>query len=79
MIPESRDAVDGPAYHYYLAGVYAMSGDKDHAIAELSHLLLIPQLNTVALIRVDPSLVNLRGDPRFEAMLADPKNNAPLF
>ena len=79
MIPESRDAVDGPVYRYSLAGVYAMGGDKDHAIAELSHLLRIPQLNPVSLIRVDPALANLRGDPRFEAMLADPKNNQPLF
>jgi len=79
MYPEDRDAVDGPTFRYALAMIYAMHGDKDQAIAELSHQLQIPQLNTVAFMRVDPGLANLRGDPRFEAMLADPKNNQPLF
>jgi hypothetical protein len=27
----------------------------------------------------DPTYTPLRGDPRFEALLNDPKNNAPLF
>ena len=79
MIPESHDAVDGPVYRYNLAGVYAMNGDKDQAIAELSHLLLIPTLYPVAQIRTDPAFAKLHGDPRFQALLADPKNNAPLF
>jgi TolB-like protein/Tfp pilus assembly protein PilF len=79
MMPESRDAVDGPVYRYNLAGIYAMAGDKDRAIAELSHLLTVPTLSSVAAIRVDPAFKNLRGDPRFEALLADPKNNAPLY
>jgi TolB-like protein len=79
MIPESRDAVDGPFYRYFLAGVYSMSGDKDHAIAELSHLLNVPLSNSVAQIRVDPAFISLRDDPRFQALLNDPKNNAPLF
>ena len=79
LIPESRDAVDGPVYRYILAGMYAMHGDKDQAIAELRHLLTIPQQYFVSVMRVDPTLANLRGDPRFEAMLADPKNNAPLY
>jgi tetratricopeptide (TPR) repeat protein len=80
LMPESRDAVDGPYYRYDLATVYAMNGDKDQAIAELSHVLLTPTTNnSVAQMRTDPAFVKLHGDPRFEAMLADPKNNEPLF
>jgi TolB-like protein/Tfp pilus assembly protein PilF len=80
LVPESRDAVDGPYYRYDLATVYAMNGDKDQAIAELSHVLLTPTTNnSVAQIRTDPAFAKLRGDPRFEALLNDPKNNAPLF
>ena len=79
LVPESRDAVDGPVYRYILADVYAMHGDSDQAIAELSHLLLAPMLNSVAQVRTDPVFAKLRDDPRFQALLADPKNNAPLF
>ena len=79
LIPESHDAVDGPFYRYFLAGAYAMHGDKDQAIAELSHLMLVPQIFSVAQLRMDPAFAKLLGDPRFEALLNDPKNNAPLF
>jgi len=30
-------------------------------------------------MRHSPLFAPLRGDPRWEALLADPKNNAPLF
>jgi predicted Zn-dependent protease len=79
QLPESRDAVDGAFYPYYLAGVYAMNGDKDQAMAELSNLLHTPQLNSMAQIRHDPFFAKLHGDPRFEALVNDPANNAPLF
>jgi len=80
LMPESRDAVDGPYYRYDLAEVYAMAGDKDQAIAELSHILVIPTTNnSVTQIRTDPAFTKLHGDPRFEALLNDPANNAPLF
>jgi len=79
LVPDSHDAVDGPNYRYFYASVCAMTGDKDQAMAELSRLILVPQLNSVALIRTDPALVNLHGDPRFEALLKDPRNNTPLF
>jgi TolB-like protein/Tfp pilus assembly protein PilF len=79
LVPESRDAVDGPSYGYYLAEVFAVIGEKDQAIAELSHLLHVPLYYSVAQIRGDPAFAKLRGDPRFEALLNDPKNNAPLF
>jgi TolB-like protein len=79
LVPESRDAVDGPSYGYYLAQVYAVIGEKDQALAELSHLLHVPLFYSVAQIRGDPAFAKLRGDPRFETLLADPKNNDPLF
>ena len=67
----------------------AWTGAKDAALDELERLLKIPtfggnfQLGSsilnVHVMRHHPFLFPLRGDPRFEALLNNPKNNAPLF
>jgi hypothetical protein len=63
--------------------VLAWTGDKEGAIAEYARFLRMPvspSLNSnVNVVRHSPSLFPLHGDPRFEALLNDPKNNAPLF
>jgi adenylate cyclase len=79
IMPESVDAVDGAIYRARLAWVYAVIGDKDKAIDELTRSLRGPGIYTVSALRTDPAFAALRGDPRFEAMLADPKNSDPVF
>lgn len=88
LLPESVDAFMGPAFTANLAAVYAWIGDKDRAIAEITRLLRIPtssdgayavSLINIHALRVYPQFFPLRGDPRFEALLKDPKNNEPLF
>jgi len=76
-LPETRDALDGVSFRYWLAGVLALTGDKDRALAELERVLRLPF--PPATVRADPNFKSLRGDPRFEALLNDPKNNAPQF
>ena len=56
----------------------AWTGAKDAALAELARLLRTPFGANVYTARIDPGWLPLRGDPRFEALLNDPKNNAPL-
>jgi Flp pilus assembly protein TadD len=86
LMPESRDAIDGPAFAHHLAVVRAWTGDKAGAIAEFARLLQVPGTClsqnwpvTVHLMRHDPRYLPLRGDPQWEALLNDAKNDAPLF
>ena len=80
LLPESRDAFRGPELGEHLAFVYAWTGDKDRAIAELARLLRVPGFGlNVHYLRRGARYAPLRGDPRFEALLNDPNNNAPLF
>jgi hypothetical protein len=47
-------------------------------LAELARLLREPSGVNVHEMRRDPYWRPLLGDPRFEALLNDPQNNAPL-
>ena len=78
--PESIDAMDGPLASRSLAFVYAWTGEKDRALAEYARLLLLPgaELN-VHEMRRSPEFFPLQEDPRFQALINDPKNNAPLL
>jgi Flp pilus assembly protein TadD len=80
LLPESLDTFDGPQFASNLAFIYAWSGDSDRAIAGYARLLSTPfsGLN-VHEMKLAPEFAPLQGDPRFEALLSHPKNNAPLF
>jgi TolB-like protein/tetratricopeptide (TPR) repeat protein len=79
LIPESLDALESPAYASLGAKNDDYAGDKDRALAEYARILRDPGgfLNVYELRRDTHS--KLQGDPRFEALLNDPANNAPLF
>jgi TolB-like protein len=61
------------------AFILAQTGRNDEAVAEFARLLRKPSGLNVHILRHAFTLQPLRGHPAFEALLADPKNNAPLF
>ncbi len=54
---------------YALALVDTALGDKERAIEELEHAYQQGDTNYLFVIKVDPLLDDLRGDPRFEALV----------
>jgi tetratricopeptide (TPR) repeat protein len=81
VMPESRDALDGPRWASQRAFFYESTGNHERALAEFTRLLRIPSGLNLETMKADRSLLSatLRNDPRFQALLNDPVNNAPLF
>jgi hypothetical protein len=79
LMPLSRDAFDGVSYAFFRASVLDWTGEKEQALAEYARLFRLPAaaFGNVHEFRVGYS--TMHGDPRFEALLDDPKNNAQLF
>jgi TolB-like protein/Tfp pilus assembly protein PilF len=79
MVPESTDAVAGPGLSLNYASTLAWVGEKDRALTELARLLRTPYGENIYTAKASLNWLPLRGDPRFEALVNDPKNNAPMF
>lgn len=60
------------------AEILAFVGRKAECVALLRELLRVPSGLTVPMLKVDPAWDNVREEPAFQALLADPKNSAPL-
>jgi len=77
LMPESKDAIVGPSNSATCALALAWAGEKDRALAEVGRLLRVPFGLNVYSTRVE--FRPLRDDPRFKALVADPKVNDPLL
>jgi len=69
LLPESRDAFDGPQSTAALAQIYASTGEFDEAFRLLDHLLTVPNGVAVPILKLDPAWDPLRKDPRFQALI----------
>ena len=75
LLPVSKDAWDGPAIASNLAAIYARTGNKDLALQVLENLIQQKLGNAVqeisyGALKLDPRWEPLRGDPRFDALVA---------
>jgi TolB-like protein/Flp pilus assembly protein TadD len=70
LLPESKDAFDGPILIMSRARIHMLCGDLDTAISLLDHSLQTPAGATIHELRLDPIWDPLRADPRFQSMLA---------
>jgi TolB-like protein/class 3 adenylate cyclase/Tfp pilus assembly protein PilF len=77
--PISDDALDGAVVVGNLAMIYAWVGDVDSAIEQLMFLAKKPGGPDYGQLKLDPAWDPLRGDPRFEQIVASftPKETAP--
>jgi len=71
LIPVGKNAIDGARMIQYLAVIYAWTGDKDDAVERLTEAVKLPGSHvTYGNLRLNPFWDPLRGDPRFEAIIA---------
>jgi TolB-like protein/class 3 adenylate cyclase/Flp pilus assembly protein TadD len=70
MLPPTKDAVVGVFLISNLARIYALTGEKDLALEELDVVRKLPCGPSYGGLRLDPDWDSLRGDPRFEKIVA---------
>jgi hypothetical protein len=70
LLPEAKDAFDGPILIITRARISLMCGDVDAALALLDRSLQTPSGITIHELRLDPVWDALRSDARFQQMLA---------
>jgi serine/threonine protein kinase/tetratricopeptide (TPR) repeat protein len=73
QLPISREALRGIFRAGDLARIYVMTGEQDAALELLEQLLSVPSLFTASMLRLDPEWETLRGNPRFEKLIAEKK------
>ncbi len=76
LLPISKDSIDGAEVMKYLGVIYAWCGEKDLAIKQITATLQIPSTLSYGNLKLHPYWDPLRGEPRFEKIVADlePKN-----
>jgi tetratricopeptide (TPR) repeat protein len=76
-VPMSADGYSGPYYQHLLVRVYLMNGEPEKALDALEPLLKVPYYLSPGWLRIDPAFASLRGNPRFERLIAAPTGTTP--
>ena len=70
LVPITKDAYDGVNFAINLAQIYAWTGEKDLAIEQIEMVRRVPNPLSYGLLKLHPHWDPLRGDPRFEKIVA---------
>ncbi|HEY4282377.1 MAG TPA: adenylate/guanylate cyclase domain-containing protein [Chthoniobacterales bacterium] len=70
LLPVEKDNVNGAHMSEFLALIYAWAGEKELALQELNTAVHHPGIISFGQLRLSPIWDPLRGDPRFEKIVA---------
>jgi len=70
LLPISADASNGPYMQHQLVRIYLIVGEKEKALDQLEPLLRTPYNFSPGWLRIDPNFAPLKGNPRFERLVA---------
>jgi len=73
LMPLAKDSLYGPTWVANLALVYAWTGERDRALEQLETVAKIPAGPTYGNLRFNPCWDSLRGDKRFDKIVAAAK------
>src|SRR3989442_189642 len=66
----ASSGIVGTYAKHQLARIYILVGEPDEALDQLEALLRIPYILSPGWLRIDPNFAPLRGNPRFERLIA---------
>jgi tetratricopeptide (TPR) repeat protein len=72
LLPISRDAYQGTYLQHQLARIYLLVGEREKALDHLEPLLKLPYYLSPGWLRIDPTFAPLKGNLRFERLIAGP-------
>jgi TolB-like protein/Tfp pilus assembly protein PilF len=70
LLPISKDSIDGAFIATNLAQILAWTGEKSAAIEQVEAVERVPNQLSYGLLKLQPVWEDLRGDPRFEKLVA---------
>lgn len=70
LLPVTKESIAGSLLVQYLAVTYAWTGEKDLAFEQLETAVRLPGYLSYGQLRLHPYFDSLRGDPRFDKIVA---------